>query len=105
MDKLTELEKYNRELLDEIRSKAHAEDMEMMLPELELTETRPSLMHRRIPSWVAVAAMVTGLAIGFILPGHRTAVTDSHTAYTTYADTCCSIAQDDVNLSLLVTSL
>ncbi len=104
MDKLEELEKDSQELLSTLKAKADAQDREMTLPKLDIEENHTGIFRHRIPSWVAMAAMAVGIAIGFILPGHETNVSDNQSAFN-YADTCCSIAQDDVNLSLLVTSL
>jgi len=101
MDKLKELEKESQELLSAIKSKADAENLELSLPPLDITDSEPKLLRRRIPSWVAVAAMITGIAIGFIIPKQAKTANDRITAFN-YADTCRSIAQDDVNLSLLV---
>ncbi|MBO7588611.1 MAG: hypothetical protein J6T18_04220 [Bacteroidaceae bacterium] len=104
MDKLSELEKESRELLAKIKSNADAQDREMTLPPLDITESEPKLLRRRIPSWIAVAAMLTGVVIGIAMPKLGSAGNDGNTAFN-YADTCRSVAQDDVNLSLLVTSL
>lgn len=104
MEELKELEKDSRELLLAIKSKADTENMEMPLPQLDIKDDEPKLLRRRIPSWVAVAAMAAGIAIGFAVPDHLTAKSDNPKVFN-YADTCRSIAQDDVNLSLLVTSL
>ena len=103
MDKLKELEKESQELLTSIKSMADKENLEMSLPSLDITENEPQFLRRRIPSWVAVAAMLTGIVIGFAMPKLGSADNGSKTAFN-YADTCRSIAQDDVNLSLLVTS-
>ena len=103
MDKLTELEKESQELLTSIKSMADKENLEMSLPSLDITENEPKLLRRRIPSWVAVAAMLAGIVIGIAMPKLGSADNGSSTAFN-YADTCRSIAQDDVNLSLLVTS-
>jgi len=104
MDKLTELEKESRELLSSIKSMADRENLEMPLPSLDITENEPKLLRRRIPSWVAAAAMLTGIVIGFALPKSGNTGPDTKTSFN-YADTCRSIAQNDVNLSLLITSL
>ena len=103
MDKLKELEKESQELLSAIKSKADAENLELSLPPLDITDSEPKLLRRRIPSWVAVAAMITGIAIGFAMPHYKIPSTGNHTAFN-YADTCRSIAQDDVNISLLVSA-
>lgn len=103
MDKLTELEKDSLELLKAVKAHADAEDMQMTLPPLNITENESRLLCRRIPSWVAVAAMLAGIAIGFAMPKLDSTDNNSNTVFN-YADTCRSIAQDDVNLSLLVTS-
>ena len=103
MDKLKELEKESQELLTSIKSMADKENLEMSLPSLDITENEPKLLRRRIPSWVAVAAMLTGIVIGVAMPKLGSAGNSARTAFN-YADTCRSIAQDDVNLSLLVTS-
>ena len=63
MDKLTELEKESRELLSAIKSKADKENLEMPLPALDIMEDDSKLLRRRIPSWVAVAAMLAGIVI------------------------------------------
>lgn len=104
MEELKELEKDSRELLLAIKSKADTENMEMPLPQLDIKDDEPKLLRRRIPSWVAVAAMFVGITIGFIIPEHQTEKSNKNSVFN-YADTCRSIAQDDVNLSLLVTSL
>lgn len=104
MDKLKELENESQELLSSIKSMADKENLEMPLPSLEITDSEPKLLRRRIPSWVAVAAMLTGIVIGFAMPKLGSTDSDGNTAFN-YADTCRSIAQDDVNLSLLITSL
>ena len=104
MDKLTELEKESRELLSAIKSKADKENLEMPLPSLDITENEPILLRRRIPSWVAAAAMIAGIAIGIALPQIGSTGRDAKTSFN-YADTCRSVAQNDVNLSLLITSL
>ena len=104
MDKLKELENESQELLSSIKSMADKENLDMPLPSLEITDSEPKLLRRRIPSWVAVAAMLTGIVIGFAMPKLGSTDSDGNTAFN-YADTCRSIAQDDVNLSLLITSL
>ena len=104
MDKLTELEKESRKLLSAIKSKADKENLEMPLPSLDITENEPKLLRRRIPSWVAVAAMLAGIVIGFTMPKPGSADNGSKTAFN-YADTCRSIADGDVNFALLVTHL
>ena len=103
MDKLTELEKENRELIARIKSNADAQDRSMTLPPLDIKDREPGMM-RRIPSWVAVAAMLAGVVIGIAMPKLGSTAYDGNTAFN-YADTCRSVAQDDVNLSLLITSL
>ena len=67
MDKLKELEKESQELLTSIKSMADKENLEMSLPSLDITENEPQFLRRRIPSWVAVAAMLTGIVIGFAM--------------------------------------
>ena len=104
MDKLTELENDNIELLEQVKSKSERENSAMALPELEISEPKPRVLSMRVPSWVAAAAMVCGIAIGIALPRHKATGTDMRSSFN-YADTCRSIAQDDVNLALLVTSL
>jgi hypothetical protein len=104
MDKLTELEKENRELIARIKSNADAQDRSMTLPPLDIKDREPGMMRRRIPSWVAVAAMLAGVVIGIAMPKLGSIGNNGSTAFN-YADTCRSIAQDDVNLSLLITSL
>ena len=104
MDKLTELEKESRELLAQIKSNADVQDRSMTLPPLDITDSGAGMLRRRIPSWVAVAAMLAGVVIGIAMPKLGSSGKNGNTAFN-YADTCRSIAQDDVNLSLLVTSL
>lgn len=103
MDKLKELENESQELLTSIKSMTDKENLEMPLPELDITENEPQLFRRRIPSWVAVAAMIAGIVIGFVMPKLGNTDDYSKTSFN-YADTCRSIAQNDVNLSLLITS-
>jgi len=104
MDKLKELEKESQELLTSIKSMADKENLEMPLPELDITENEPQLFRRRIPSWVAVAAMIAGIVIGFAMPKLGNSDPDTKTSFN-YADTCRSIADGDVNFALLVTHL
>ena len=101
MDKLTELEKESQELLSDFKSMINDENNEWKLAPLDVTKQEQKLFRRRIPSWVAVAAMITGVAIGFAMPHSKTSPAGTQTAFN-YADTCRSIAQDDVNISLLV---
>ena len=104
MDKLTELEKESQKLLSDFKSMINEENNEWKLAPLDITEQKQQkLFRRRIPSWVAVAAMITGVAIGFAMPHYKTSPTGNQTAFN-YADTCRSIAQDDVNISLLVSA-
>ena len=101
MDKLTELEKESQKLLSDFKSMINEENNEWKLAPLDITEQKQQkLFRRRIPSWVAVAAMITGIAIGFAMPHYKTPAMGNHAAFN-YADTCRSI-QDDVNISLLV---
>ena len=104
MDKLKELEKESQELLSSIKSMADRENLEMPLPSLDITENETKLLRRRIPSWVAVAAMLTGIAIGFAMPKLDSTNNEAKTAFN-YADTCRSLADGDVNFALLVTHL
>jgi type VI protein secretion system component VasF len=104
MDKLKELEKESQELLTSIKSMADKENLEMSLPSLDITENEPQLLRRRIPSWVAVAAMLAGIVIGFAMPKLGNAENSAKTSFN-YADTCRSIADGDVNFDLLITHL
>ena len=104
MDTLKELEKESQELLSSIKSMADKENLDMSLPSLDITDSGHGMLRRRIPSWVAVAAMLTGVVIGIAMPKLGNTGSNGNTAFN-YADTCRSIAQDDVNLSLLITSL
>ena len=73
MDKLTELEKESQELLSDFKSMINDENNEWKLAPLDITEQKQQkLFRRRIPSWVAVAAMITGIAIGFAMPHYKT---------------------------------
>lgn len=104
MDKLTELERESQELLSDFKSMINDENNEWKLAPLDITDHRQQKpLMRRIPSWVAVAAMLTGIAIGFAMPHHTAEPTARHTAFN-YADTCRSIEQNDVNISLLVSA-
>jgi len=104
MDKLKELEKESQELLSSIKSLADKENQEMSLPSLNITENEPKLLRRRIPSWIAVAAMLAGIVIGFAMP--KLGNTEGYTKTSfNYADTCRSIADGDVNFALLITHL
>lgn len=104
MDKLKELENESRELLSSIKSMADKENREISLPTLDITENEPKLLRRRIPSWVAVAAMLAGIVIGFAMPKLGGIEDRARTSFN-YADTCRSIADGDVNFALLVTHL
>jgi hypothetical protein len=104
MDKLKELEKESQELLSSIKSMADKENLEMPLPELDITENGPKLLRRRIPSWIAVAAMLAGIVIGFAMPKLDNSDTSARASFN-YADTCRSLADGDVNFALLITHL
>ena len=104
MDKLKELENESQELLSSIKSMADKENMEMPLPLLDIAEIEPKLLRRRIPSWVAVAAMLAGIVIGFAMPKLSNTDDYSKTSFN-YADTCRSLADGDVNFALLITHL
>lgn len=104
MDKLKELEKESQELLTSIKSMADKENREMSLPSLDITENEPKLLRRRIPSWVAAAAMLAGIVIGFAMPKLDNSDTSARASFN-YADTCRSLADGDVNFALLITHL
>ena len=62
-----------------------------------------ALKHSLIPVLTYLGPMLAGIVIGFAMPKLSNTDDYSKTSFN-YADTCRSIAQNDVNLSLLVTS-
>ena len=105
-DQLKDLENDSQELLDLIKDTRDIENGALDLPPVESITSR-SKKHRtlrRASAWWVAAAVMTGIIIGNLTrqPPH-TDYTSTQSAL--YADTCRSLADGDVNLSLLVTHL
>ena len=106
-DQLKDLENESKELLSLLRESRDMENSTLDLPPVEAITSRRKKRYsmRRVSAWWVAAALMAGIIIGNLSP--RTSdlktVSDYSSAY--YADTCRSLADGDVNFSLLVTHL
>ena len=106
-DQLKDLENESKELLDLLKETRDIENSALDLPPVEAITTRRKkryTMHRVSVWWVA-AALAVGVIIGNLTPRTTDIKDGSDYASTYYADTCRSLADGDVNFSLLVTHL
>ena len=106
-DQLKDLEKESQELLDLIRETRDMENGALDLPPVGAVTARRKkrFTMRRVSAWWVAAALAAGVIIGNFTPRATGPKTASDYASTYYADTCRSLADGDVNFSLLVTNL
>lgn len=106
-DQLKDLENESQELLDLIKQSRDIENSTLDLPQVEAITTRRNKRYtmRRVSAWWVAAALAVGVIIGNLSPRATDIKEVSDYASTYYADTCRSLADGDVNFSLLVTHL
>ena len=106
-DQLKDLEKESQELFDLLKETRDIENSTLDLPAIdEITGKRKqSISLRRVSAWWVAAALASGIIIGNLAPRATDIKDVSDYASTYYADTCRSLADGDVNFSLLITHL
>ena len=106
-DQLKDLEKESQELLDLIRESREIENSALELPPVEAVTARRKKHYtmRRVSAWWVAAALLAGIIVGNLSPRATNIIDVSDYASTYYADTCRSLADGDVNFSLLITHL
>ena len=106
-DQLKDLENDSKELLDLLKETRDIENGALDLPPVEpITESRKrSYTLRRVSAWWVAAALAAGVIIGNLTPRASDLKNGSDYASTYYADTCRSLADGDINFSLLITHL
>ena len=106
-DQLKDLENDSKELLDLLKETRDIENSSLELPALdEITGKRKQTFTlRRVSTWWVAAALAAGVIIGNLSPRVTDIKDVSDYASTYYADTCRSLADGDVNFSLLITHL
>ncbi|MBO4560872.1 MAG: hypothetical protein J5705_02755 [Bacteroidaceae bacterium] len=106
-DQLKDLEKDSKELLNLLKESRDIENSALELPALdEITAKRKQTYTlRRVSAWWVAAALAAGIIIGNLSPRATDIKDVSDYASTYYADTCRSLADGDVNFSLLITHL
>ena len=105
-DQLKDLENESKELLSLLKETRDIENNALDLPPVEAITTRRKKRYtmRRVSAWWVAAALFAGVLIGNLTKQTpNTGNTDNIAAL--YADTCRSLADGDVNFSLLVTNL
>ena len=106
-DQLKDLEKDSKELLDLLKETRDIENSALDMPAIdEITGKRiQSISLHRVSTWWVAAALAAGVIIGNLAPRATDIKDVSDYASTYYADTCRSLADGDVNFSLLITHL
>ena len=105
-DQLKDLENESKELMDLLKETRDIENSALELPALdEITGKRKRISLRRVSTWWVAAALAAGVVIGNLAPRPSDLKNGSDYASTYYADTCRSLADDDINFSLLITHL
>ena len=106
-DQLKDLENDSKELLNLLKESRDIENSALELPALdEITAKRKQTYTlRRVSAWWVAAALAAGVIIGNLSPRATDIKDVSDYASTYYADTCRSLADGDVNFSLLITHL
>ena len=106
-DQLKDLENDSQELLNLLKESRDIENSALELPALdEITAKRKQTYTlRRVSAWWVAAALAAGIIIGNLAPRTSDLKNGSDYASTYYADTCRSLADGDVNFSLLITHL
>jgi hypothetical protein len=105
-DQLKDLENESKELLSLLKETRDIENNALDLPPVEAITTRRKKRYtmRRVSAWWVAAALFVGVFIGNLTKQTPNAPTTDNIA-SLYADTCRSLADGDVNFSLLVTNL
>ena len=105
-DQLKDLENESKELLSLLKESHDIENSALDLPPVEaITSSRKKrYTMRRVSAWWVAAALMAGIIIGNLTKQAPNAQTTDNIA-SLYADTCRSLADGDVNFSLLVTNL
>ena len=106
-DQLKDLENDSQELLNLLKESRDIENSALELPALdEITAKRKQTYTLRcVSAWWVAAALAAGIIIGNLSPRATDIKDVSDYASTYYADTCRSLADGDVNFSLLITHL
>ena len=106
-DQLKDLENDSKELLNLLKESRDIENSALELPASdEITAKRKQTYTlRRVSAWWVAAALAAGVIIGNLSPRATDIKDVSDYASTYYADTCRSLADGDVNFSLLITHL
>ena len=106
-DQLKDLENDSQELLNLLKETRDIENSALDLPPVEAITTHRKKRYtmRRVSAWWVAAALAVGVIIGNLTPRATDIKDGSDYASTYYADTCRSLADGDVNFSLLVTHL
>lgn len=105
-DQLKDLENESKELMDLLKETRDIENSALELPALdEITGKRKRISLRRVSTWWVAAALAAGVVIGNLAPRPSDLKNGSDYASTYYADTCRSLADGDINFSLLITHL
>ena len=105
-DQLKDLENESKELLSLLKESRDIENSALDLPPVEaITSSRKKrYTMRRVSAWWVAAALMAGIIIGNLTKQAPNAQTTDNIS-SLYADTCRSLADGDVNFSLLVTNL
>ena len=106
-DQLKDLENDSKELLNLLKESRDIENRALELPAIdEITGKRKHRISlRRVSTWWVAAALAAGVIIGNLSPRATDIKDVSNYASTYYADTCRSLADGDINFSLLITHL
>ena len=106
-DQLKDLEKDSQELLDLLKESRDIENSALDLPPVEsiTTSRQKRPIMRRVSTWWVAAALAAGVIIGNLSPRATDIKDVSNYTATYYADTCRSLADGDINFSLLITHL
>ena len=105
-DQLKDLENDSKELLCLLKETRDMENCALDLPPVESITSRRKKRYtmRRVSAWWVAAALMAGIIIGNLTTrGPKPEGTSNYASI--YADTCRSLADGDVNFSLLVTNL
>ena len=106
-DQLKDLERESKELLNLLKETRDIENNALELPAFDeiIGKRKQSISLRRVSTWWVAAALAAGVIIGNLAPRATDIKDVSDYASTYYADTCRSLADGDINFSLLITHL